>query len=136
MTKKPYILVINIGSTSTKLGVFLDGIPILKKAVDHKEEELASLVGVKARLLFHKEVIEKALAEGLENRIKLHLVVSRGGATRPLKGGPYLITDTMCDDFHQYLFTAWLTLAPPAVVGDLGTKPGKTLKLCGVSFND
>ena len=124
MTKKPYILVINIGSTSTKLGLFLDGIPILKKAVDHKEEELASLVGVKARLLFHKEVIEKAVAEGLENRIKLHLVVSRGGATRPLKGGPYLITDTMCDDLRNARYGLHPTNLGPLIAHQIGEERG------------
>lgn len=124
MKRKSYILVINIGSTSTKLGLFADEIPVFKETLDHKEEDLSSLDGVHARLSFHKEVIDKTLAAGSEDGITLDLIVSRGGASRPLKSGPYLITDAMCNDLQNSRYGWHPTNLGPLIARRIGEERG------------
>lgn len=101
MKRKFHILTINIGSTSTKLGLFANEISLFKETVDHKGEEFFSIGGVGERLSFHRQVIDQILAKHPEKEKRVDLIVSRGGVTHPLNSGPYLITDAMCRDLES-----------------------------------
>lgn len=89
------ILVINIGSTSTKVGLFHYENVLIRETIDHAPKDLAQLHGYDAWLQFHQTTLEKILGRHKEKFDRLDLVVSRGGLTKPLEGGAYLISDAM-----------------------------------------
>ncbi len=92
-----YILVINPGSTSTKLAVFQEERPIMKENISHSAEELKPF----ARIIDQRELREKAIFNFLKkNSFDLHLlsaVVGRGGLLTPMPSGTYLVTDEMVE---------------------------------------
>ena len=95
------ILVVNIGSTSTKVGLFSDEAAIFTETINHTAKDLASLHGYDAWRRFHGNTVDNIL-EGHEQIFdKLDLVVSRGGLTKPVEGGAYLINDTMLHDLRS-----------------------------------
>ncbi|WP_042349626.1 butyrate kinase [Bacillus massiliigorillae] len=91
------ILAINPGSTSTKIGVFEDHTQLFEKVLRHSTEELAKYERVADQFEFRKAEILKALDE---NNIIIHslsAVACRGGVTKPITGGTYLVTDEVCE---------------------------------------
>lgn len=95
------ILVINIGSTSTKVGLFSDENILSKKTIDHAAKDLAQLHGYDAWLRFHQAMVEKIFKSHKERLERFHLVVSRGGLTKPVETGAYLINDAMLQDLRS-----------------------------------
>ena len=95
------ILVVNIGSTSTKVGLFSDEAAIFRETINHTAKDLAPLHGYDAWRRFHGKAVDNIL-EGHEQIFdKLDLVVSRGGLTKPVEGGAYLINDAMLRDLQS-----------------------------------
>lgn len=119
-----YLLVINIGSTSTKLGLFANETPVFKETVDHKREELSNIRGVSERLSFHRQVIDQILAGYPRKGERIDLIVSRGGATRPLNSGPCLITDSMCQDLRSATYGWHPTNLGPLLAHEIGEEKG------------
>jgi len=95
------ILVINIGSTSTKAGLFSDEDVLFKETIDHTAKDLAQLHGYDAWLRFHRDTLEKISERHKQRFDRLDLVVSRGGLTKPVEGGAYLINDAMLHDLRS-----------------------------------
>ena len=92
------ILVINPGSTSTKLAVFENEKAIWKKTVRHSSEELARFAKVVDQYEYRRELLLKELAgEGIDLS-NLSAVVGRGGLLKPLDGGTYLVDDAILED--------------------------------------
>lgn len=92
------ILVINIGSTSTKLAVYDAKTPQFVQILRHSKEELTALDGITGQYLFRKRVILQALTERGFDLATIDAVVGRGGMTRPLESGTYSVSQAMFDD--------------------------------------
>ena len=91
------ILVINPGSTSTKIAVYNDEECIFKKGLTHSVEELAPYAAVIDQHEFRKNLIVNELkAAGIE--LKFDAVVARGGLLKPIPGGTYRVNDKMIED--------------------------------------
>ena len=100
MAKKIFkLLVINPGSTSTKLSLFTNGKESWRKDLEVPKEELK--LDLKAQHPFRLKAVENALTEAGINLNELSAIVSRGAPLRPLKGGTYLINDRMLDDLSN-----------------------------------
>jgi butyrate kinase len=95
------ILVINIGSTSTKLGLFLDQASLFRETIEYSSEDLIELQGYDKWLRFHQDVVENVLVTKKDDLKPLALVVSRGGLTRPVQGGAYYINEAMLRDLRS-----------------------------------
>lgn len=95
------IMVINIGSTSTKVGLFSDGNILIKETVDHTASDLSQLYEYDEWLKFHRAAVEKILKGHREETEGIDLVVSRGGLTKSVEGGAYLINDAMLEDLRS-----------------------------------
>ena len=91
-------LIINPGSTSTKIGVYEDEDPILVETLRHSAEEIGSYKTIYDQLNFRKEVILKVLEEKGFNIKELSGVVGRGGLLKPIEGGTYEVNNTMVSD--------------------------------------
>lgn len=92
------ILVINPGSTSTKLGVFQDETLLFSQTLRHSAQELQPFPTIPDQLAFRKEVILSALKEHGMDLSQLSAVAARGGAVRPMESGTYRIDEALLAD--------------------------------------
>lgn len=95
------ILVINPGSTSTKIAVFRFEECILQKAIHHPDEEIAGFDSIFGQYGYRLKIIEKVLAENGCPPSGLSAIAARGGLLKPLKGGTYRIDEKMCRDLEE-----------------------------------
>lgn len=94
-------LIINPGSTSTKIGVYYDKEPILVETLRHSAEEIGSYKDIYDQLNFREQVILKVLKERNIKIDELSAVVGRGGLLKPIEGGTYLVNDAMIADLKE-----------------------------------
>ena len=85
---------INVGSTSIKVGVFLNGASFFKETV----RTVGMSEGVNEGLSFCRKVVEDILNRYSSFKEGFDLIVSRGGLSRSLRGGAYEINEAMCRD--------------------------------------
>ena len=88
------ILVINPGSTSTKMAVLEDGEPRLIKVIRHAAEELAPFAMITDQFDFRRKMILGEL-EKAGIPVDFDAVVARGGLTKPIPGGVYAVDEDM-----------------------------------------
>ncbi|MBQ8148604.1 MAG: butyrate kinase [Lachnospiraceae bacterium] len=92
------ILIINPGSTSTKIGVFEDETQVMETTLRHSTEEIAQYASIIDQKDFRKEVIIDALKEKNIDLASINVVVGRGGLLKPIPGGTYATTDALIED--------------------------------------
>ncbi|KRQ87173.1 Butyrate kinase 2 [Caloramator mitchellensis] len=92
------MLVINPGSTSTKIAVFDDLNPVFVDTLRHSSEELAPYKTIFEQYEFRKSVILNALKEKDVPVESLNAVVGRGGLLKSIEGGTYAVNETMLED--------------------------------------
>jgi len=95
------ILVINPGSTSTKISVFRDLEEVLSENIQHKIEDLARFNKASDQDLYRMEIIIRVLREKSINLNNIKAVVGRGGLIRPIQGGTYTVNDQMVADLKK-----------------------------------
>ena len=91
------ILVINPGSTSTKMAVYEDEQPILLRNITHTAEELAPFDAITEQQDFRKQLVLDELAAA-DIPLEFDAVIGRGGLVKPIAGGVYEINQQMIDD--------------------------------------
>ena len=92
------ILVINPGSTSTKISVFDDEREIVARTLRHSAEELKPYARVADQFVFRRELILKALLEADIPVESLHAVIGRGGLVKPISSGVYEVNEALKRD--------------------------------------
>jgi len=88
-------LVINLGSTSTKIAVFEDGVPISEKEVGHDTELIRSFMYPKDQFEMRLRAVEDYIEEAGLDMSAITAIVSRGGNVVAVKPGAYVINETM-----------------------------------------
>lgn len=101
MSGREYILVINPGSTSTKVAVFLDEECIKQKNLSHLPEEVNKYEKVADQFEFRTSAVLNWLEDEGISKESLIAAVGRGGILRPMPGGTYKVTDAMIDDLKS-----------------------------------
>ena len=94
-------LIINPGSTSTKIGVFDDETLLFDETLRHTTEEIAQYDSVVAQKDFRKKVISDLLTEKNFDIKELDVVVGRGGLLKPIPGGTYVVSDELVKDLVE-----------------------------------
>lgn len=92
------ILVINPGSTSTKVAVFQNEKVIFEENISHSLQELSQFARISDQLTFRKELVMETIVSKGISLADLHAIVARGGLLRPLAGGTYSINQQMVSD--------------------------------------
>jgi len=95
------LLVINPGSTSTKIAVFDDESIIFEETLRHSTKEICSFNRIYDQLEFRKEIILDALEENNIPLESLNAIVGRGGLLKPIEGGTYEINEVMLEDLKS-----------------------------------
>ena len=91
------ILVINPGSTSTKVAVYEDEKPVWMTGAHHHVSELAAFHRISDQYEYRRDfIMERLRKDGIE--LEFDAVIGRGGLTKPLKGGVYAVNELMKHD--------------------------------------
>ena len=91
-------LIINPGSTSTKIGVFEDETLLFEETLRHSTEEISQYASIVDQKDFRKKIITDLLTEKNFDVKSLNVVVGRGGMLKPIPGGTYAVTDALLED--------------------------------------
>lgn len=101
MSGKNRLLVINPGSTSTKIAVFENEKPMLEQTLRHTADELNDYPKIIDQYQFRKQIILETLHSQGINLNKLSAVVGRGGLLKPISGGTYSVNELMMEHLRQ-----------------------------------
>lgn len=91
------ILVINLGSTSTKIAFYLDKELIIQETINHPAKELTQFNQFIEQIDYRKQHIENFLTTNHIDRTTLDAIASRGGNTQPVESGIYKVTPLMIE---------------------------------------
>ena len=91
-------LIINPGSTSTKIGVFEDETLLFEETLRHSTEEISQYASIVDQKDFRKQIILDLLNEKNFDIKSLQVVVGRGGMLKPIPGGTYAVSDALLED--------------------------------------
>lgn len=91
-------LIINPGSTSTKIGVFEDETLLFEETLRHSTEEIAQYASIVDQKDFRKQIILDLLAKKDFDINSLQVIVGRGGMLKPIPGGTYAVSDELLED--------------------------------------
>lgn len=91
-------LIINPGSTSTKIGIFEDEKLIFDESLRHSTEEISQYASIIDQKDFRKNIILEFMKEKNFDLKSLNVVVGRGGMLKPIPGGTYAVNDALVKD--------------------------------------
>ncbi len=94
-------LIINPGSTSTKLGIFEDTKLISEETLRHTTEEIAQFEKIVDQIDFRKDMILGFLKDNGVDIKSFDVIVGRGGLLKPIPSGTYEVTDELIEDLKN-----------------------------------
>ena len=95
-------LIINPGSTSTKIGVFEDENLLFEETLRHSTEEISRYDTIVDQKDFRKKIITDFLASKNCDLKSFDVIVGRGGMLKPIPGGTYAVTDKLLAGFEGW----------------------------------
>jgi len=96
-----HILVINPGSTSTKIALYLGETPVAIETLDHSGALWAGSKEIISELPHRVALVRQFLEERGMAPHSLRAVVARGGLLRPVRSGVYLVNRAMLQDLRD-----------------------------------
>ena len=95
------ILVINPGSTSTKIAIYQQERVIFLKTIRHTPEELRKYKRITDQFEFRRDVIINEL-KGADVHVEtIDAVIGRGGLVKPIASGVYRVNEAMRTDLLE-----------------------------------
>ncbi|OOM79091.1 butyrate kinase [Clostridium sp. BL-8] len=95
------LLIINPGSTSTKISVYEDEKEIFGETIRHSSEEIGKYKHILEQKDFRTEIILKILKDTDMDIKELDAIVGRGGLLKPILSGTYNVNDKMLQDLKN-----------------------------------
>lgn len=95
------ILVLNTGSTSTRVGIFDGAKPLRQENIRHRDLELESFDSIFDQEDFRREIILSFLKREHTDLSEFSAVAARGGLLKPLASGTYLVNEKMVKDLRE-----------------------------------
>lgn len=92
------ILAINPGSTSQKVGVYVDGQCVFEHTDRYDAAQLSAYATIADQKDFRLESVLSLLSSKGLNVEEIDAFVGRGGLLHPVSGGTYQVNDSMCQD--------------------------------------
>jgi len=120
--KKFKILVINLGSTSTKVAIFENDIEVFTKSIQHSIDELYNFSTIWDQYEFRKSKILEELEKHKKSLKDIDCISSRGGTIKPIIGGTYLINQKMIDDARSGKYGTHVCSLGMLIAMDLGSQ--------------
>lgn len=98
MEKTYRFLVINPGSTSTKIAVYDNEEPLFIEVLRHPMEEVKKYDTIYDQFAFRRDVILNTIKEKEIPFESFDAIIGRGGNMKPVKGGTYKVNPAMVED--------------------------------------
>ena len=95
---EPIVLVINPGSTSTRIALYRGESRVAEEELVHDRDTLDESGGLWRQLGTRSEAVRNFLERTGIEAGSLHAVVGRGGLLRPVTGGTYEVSESMIED--------------------------------------
>ncbi len=92
------ILVINPGSTSTKIAVYDGNEEVMTTTLRHSTEEIGAFATIPDQMEFRRQLITEALESASIKVGDLGAVIGRGGLIKHIPSGVYKVSEKMIDD--------------------------------------
>ncbi len=122
--QKHQLLVINVGSTSTKVAWFKGGEQAALKNIRYQSTELAAFATLAEQLpLRERDVLKFVERNGIRMEA-LDMIISRGGLGKPAPAGAYRIDAAMCRDLLEGKYGRHPSALGPAMANSLAGKFG------------
>lgn len=96
------ILVINPGSTSTKIAVFEDKKPIFVETIRLSNDVTANFSSVLDQTDFRKQQVLDSLKSHGFDILSFDAVIGRGGIVKPIPAGTYIVDSPLINDLKSY----------------------------------
>lgn len=100
------MLIINPGSTSTKIGIFEDEKEVSSQTLRHSVEELKPYPTIIDQIDFRTNIIEEYLKSQNIELNSFSAIVGRGGLLKPIESGTYEINEKMLEDLKSCKYGA------------------------------
>ncbi|MFW6148689.1 MAG: butyrate kinase [Atribacterota bacterium] len=104
MNNNYYILVINPGSTSTKLSFFKNVEILFQETISHSNQSLSSFKNIFDQYEFRLNIILDFLKKQKIDLGSINAVVGRGGLLKPLKSGTYRVNQKMLSHLKKGIY--------------------------------
>lgn len=124
MGNEKTILIINLGSTSTKIAISKSGTMLFTESVNHPAEELKKYKTIIDQYELRENTILKVLADKGLSLDEINGVASRGGNMKPIPGGIYEICPAMIDDMKSGKYGQHPNMCGGIVAHALGKRLG------------
>lgn len=95
------LLVINPGSTSTRIAYFMGEKKQWLETINHRANELVVFPGIMDQLPYRLNKLRQVLKEKELAEEELTAIVGRGGYLKPIPGGVYAVDETMLSELRD-----------------------------------
>lgn len=92
------MLIINPGSTSTKIAIYEDETELFETNIEHDKNEIAKFEDILSQKDFRFNHIKEVIEEQNFTLDSFDAIVGRGGLVKPLSSGTYIIDEDMLAD--------------------------------------
>lgn len=124
--KKHHILVINPGSTSTKVALFEGEKPLVEQTIRHKSDEFAQCDGLAGQKEIRMQYLFDFLKENNIDPKGLDGVVGRGGLVKPIESGTYVVNEKMIHDLQSGTASAHPSSLGAIMAAEIASQYGLT----------
>ncbi len=122
MAKKYKMLILNPGSTSTKVSVFENEENLVAVSIGHPADEIRKFESIWDQYEYRKDAILKVLKDNNLDIDKIDIIACRGGNVRPIEGGIYELNSQMLEDMKSGKYGVHATNVGNLIAYDLGQK--------------
>lgn len=126
MEKSYRILVVNPGSTSTKIAVYKNEEEVFTRRISHSAEQINSFNKIYEQYEFRKGIILETLKEEGIPLESLDALVGRGGNMKPVFGGTYKVNERMLEDLKLGVMGQHASNLGGGIVNEIANQLGLT----------
>ncbi|WP_234122387.1 butyrate kinase [Clostridium hydrogenum] len=119
------LLIINPGSTSTKIAVYEGEKEIFQETLRHSSEEIGKFKSVADQQDFRTEVILGILKKKNIDVKDMDAIVGRGGLLKPIPSGTYEVNDSMLKDLKENVRGEHASNLGAIIANKIGNSIGK-----------
>ncbi len=125
MDNAPLLLIVNVGSTSTKIALFRGLHSVVQATITYTAKELSGYANLSDQLPCRREDLNQFFEKNAIPLTDIDLFISRGGLGKPGPAGAYAIAGTMCEDLLTGKYGRHPSALGPAMMLHLAGKYGK-----------
>lgn len=125
MDKTPLLLIVNVGSTSTKIAFFKGTTLAVQDTITYSTDELSGFANLPDQLSRRREGLNRFVKKNDISLANIDLFISRGGLGKPGPAGAYAIDDVMCEDLLAGKYGLHPSALGPAMMLDIARQCGR-----------